>query len=193
MERMPTIWTIGHSTMPLASFLSLLRSNDIEYLVDVRSRPYSRFVPHYNREELRASLEGLDIGYVSMGSELGGRPHRKDHLDDQGHALYGKMAREPAFVAAIGRLERGCSQGRIAIMCGCGRPQDCHRRLLVGKVLCERCVTLRHILADGDVMEETSVPLGDSDMPSLFADEEQLWRSTRSVSPAPRPRASSAA
>lgn len=185
------LWTVGHSSMPLGSFLSTLEDHAIEFLVDVRSHPRSRFVPQFNREALDPSLERVGIKYVFLGLELGGRPRRKDHLDDDGHALYALMAREPAFESAIDRLVEGCVGHRIAIMCSCGSPENCHRRLLVGKVLCDRGVTLRHILTDGGVFEETLVALNDPEVPSLFGDEERMWRSTRSVSRARAPRASS--
>jgi uncharacterized protein (DUF488 family) len=193
MGRQATIWTVGHSNHDVESFIALLEQHEIGYLVDVRSYPYSRF-PHFDREQLASTLERQAIRYIFLGTELGGRPARTEHLDPQGHALYGKMAREPEFAAALERLVRGAAEHRIALMCSCGKPQDCHRRLLVGKVACERGAELRHILADGRTELETSVQL-ETDLvtPSLFGDDERRWRSTRSVSRRRRLRTSSTA
>jgi uncharacterized protein (DUF488 family) len=179
-----TVWTVGHSNHDVEAFLALVRGRQVAYLVDVRSHPYSRYAPHFNRDELEASVEACGIHYAFMGSALGGRPHSEDQLDADGHALYDRMASEPAFRTAIDRVLSGASEHRIALLCSCGRPHDCHRRLLVGKALCDRGAELRHILPDGDVMIEHAVELRDDhaqDM--LFGHDELPWRSTRSVSP----------
>jgi Domain of unknown function DUF488 len=92
------------------------------------------------------------------------------------------MAREPVFEAAIERLVAGARDHRVALMCSEADPHDCHRRLLVGKVLAERGVELRHILRDGRVQVEHRVELDPDGQGALFGSEEALWRSTRSVS-----------
>jgi len=188
------VWTVGHSNHDLEAFAALLRSHHIAYLVDVRSYPYSRFASHFNREELRATIESRGIRYVFLGLALGGRPQLDDQFDDEGHALYGKMSQEPAFTEAIDRLLRGASEHRLALLCSCGQPRDCHRRLLVGKVLCDRGAQLRHILPDGSLLTERSVALTENRAPdSLFGDDEPTWRSTQSVSHRRRLSASSRA
>jgi uncharacterized protein (DUF488 family) len=179
-----TVWTVGHSNHDVGVLLALVARHQIACLVDVRSHPYSRYAPHFNRDELQASLEECGIRYAYLGSALGGRPRREDQLDADGHALYDRMAMEPTFSDAIDRILRGASEHRIALLCSCGQPHDCHRRLLVGKVLCDRGVELRHILPDGDVLSERTVELKDDhaqDM--LFGHDELSWRSIRSVSP----------
>lgn len=180
----PAVWTVGHSNHDVEVLLALVRRHRIAHVVDVRSHPYSRYASHFNRDELQASIEGCGIRYTFLGSALGGRPAREDQLDADGHALYDRMATEPAFGEAIEAILRGVSEHRIALLCSCGQPHECHRRLLVGKVLCERGAELRHILPDGDVLSERSVQLRDDhaqDM--LFGHDELPWRSTRSVSP----------
>lgn len=183
MEAPQTVWTVGHSNHEVETFLDLVRCHQVAYLVDVRSHPYSRYVPHFNRDELRASVEACGIHYAFLGSALGGRPRGEDQLDADGRALYDRMAMEPAFSAAIDRVLNGASEHRIALLCSCGRPDECHRRLLVGKVLCDRGAELRHILPNGEVMIEHAVELRDDhaqDM--LFGHDELPWRSIRSVS-----------
>jgi uncharacterized protein (DUF488 family) len=195
MEDSPSIWTVGHSSHPIDAFLGLLAGERIEVVVDVRSYPFSRFAPQFNREELERALAAANLTYLFFGEELGGRPSRPHHYDADGHALYGEMAGEARFRKAIDRLLRGAQTRRIALMCSEGRPQDCHRRLLVGKVLAERGVTLRHIFPDASLVTEGEVSLagGEGGQGALFDEGDQAWRSTQSVSRRRRLNTSSAA
>ena len=177
-----TVWTIGHSNHGLDEFAQLLSDEQIEFLVDVRSFPYSRYAPHFNRDEFEAAMARRGVRYLFMGEELGGRPSSEDHYDAEGHALYGPMSEEAAFTPAVGRLIEGAGRHRIALVCSEGDPQDCHRRLLVGKVLADRGVELRHILPDGTIRTELSVALSDGHAQCSFFAEETPWRSTQSVS-----------
>lgn len=192
---MSTIWTIGHSNHEVGRFLELLERHRIDYVVDVRSHPYSRFAPHFSRDAIEQVLRQTKIAYLYLGSALGGRPARDDHYDDEGHALYEEMAKEPSFTEAINRLIAGAADNRIALMCSEGHAEHCHRRLLVGKVLTERGLELCHISPDGELDTETTVRLDPSDVqPSLFGGErEAQWRSSQSVSQKRRLNTSSAA
>lgn len=184
MDSVPRrIWTVGHSKHAISSFLGLLAATEIEFVVDVRSYPYSRFAPQFNREQLAPALEAAGLRYVFAGQELGGRPARAEHYDAEGHALYGEMALEPGFRQMIDRLVDGVHEHRIALLCSEGQPAECHRRLLVGKVLAERGVELHHILPDGGVCQEraVSIDLG-GQQAALFGEDGAAWRSPRSVS-----------
>jgi len=187
-----TVWTVGHSNHDVEVFLALVQHHRVAQVVDVRSHPYSHYASHFNRDELQASIEACGIRYAFLGSALGGRPRREDQLDGDGHALYDRMATEPTFSDAIEKILRGAAEHRIALLCSCGAPHECHRRLLVGKVLCDRGAELRHILPDGDVMTERAVELRDDHAQGmLFGHDELPWRSIRSVSPRRRLSASS--
>ena len=189
----PGIWTVGHSNHAIEPFLSLLSDNEIQFLVDVRSFPYSRFAPHFNRKALEPVLEAIGVRYLFAGQELGGRPSRAEHYDADGHALYGEMALEPGFQRMVDRLVDGAREHRIALMCSEGQPRECHRRLLVGKVLAERGIELHHILPDGEVCQERVVGLDShAGQASLLGQDGAPWRSTRPVSHRRRLSASSA-
>jgi uncharacterized protein (DUF488 family) len=170
-----SIWTVGHSNQSLEAFADLLTGNAIEVVADVRSHPYSRFAPHFNRAPLEAELRERGIEYRFLGRELGGRPALDEHYDEEGHALYGPMSEEPAFRDAVGALAGEAPARRIALLCSEADPRGCHRRLLVGKVLAERGVELRHILRDGAVEVEREVRL------------EPPWRSPQPVAHRRRP------
>jgi uncharacterized protein (DUF488 family) len=188
-----TIWTIGHSNQSFEAFARLLLDEEIDVVVDVRSFPYSRFAPHFNREDLAPALRERGIRYGYLGDELGGRPVKDEHYDGEGHALYGLMAQEPAFRQALDRVVAGARDHRVALMCSEAEPRSCHRRLLVGKVLAEQGVELRHILRNGSVEVERDVSIGEQEQGALFGTEEAVWRSTQSVSRRRRLSASSAA
>ena len=130
-----TIWTIGHSNHPLEVFLDLLVQHGIDAVVDVRSSPYSRYVSQFNREAIHAVLVDRAIQYVFLGDLLGGRVDDPRFYDDEGRVLYGQVAQSPGFCQGIQRLLGIAEQTRAAILCGEEDPTDCHRRLLVGRVL----------------------------------------------------------
>jgi len=176
------VWTVGHSNHDFDHFAGLLASQSIEVVVDVRSYPYSKYCPHFDREALKKALESKGLCYLYLGEELGGRPTKDSQHDEDGHALYGEMAQEPDFRAAIGRVVEGARKFRLALVCSEGDPHDCHRRLLVGKVLTDGGVELRHILPDAEVIAETTVELGNRDGQESLFEEEVPWRSTQSVS-----------
>ncbi len=159
-----------------------MQREEIEFVVDVRSYPYSRVAPQFNREELGPTLRDSGMRYLFLGDALGGRPGQPDHYDERGHALYDRMAGTPLFQDAVARLASGCHEHRIALLCSEGQPYECHRRLLVGKVLAERGIQLRHILPDGSVLHEQSVCLDTTKNQDALFGKEAAWRSTRSVS-----------
>ena len=71
-EKPLELYTIGHSTLEMDDFLRLLKENYIQVLVDVRSQPYSRFNPQYNRESFQHAMAYANIEYVFAGEHLGG-------------------------------------------------------------------------------------------------------------------------
>lgn len=179
--RRHTVFTVGHSTLDLDSFLNLLKKAGVTAVADVRSSPFSRRSPHFNRNELRAALKEIHVKYVFLGKELGGRPCASNLFCD-GVADYEKMALEPAFLKGIDRIAEGSTEHTIALMCSEHNPLDCHRCLLVGRVLTERKIPLEHILSNGKLasqhaLEEKLLSLVGSettDIKDLFATRDEL-------------------
>jgi uncharacterized protein (DUF488 family) len=191
--RMTTLWTIGHSNHPLDAFLDLLAQHRIEVLVDVRSSPYSRYADHFNREAIRPALHSRSIQYLYLGDLLGGRVEDQRYYDGDGRVLYGLLAESPGFCQGIERLSKGIEQFRVAILCGEENPANCHRRLLVGRVMQEHGVSLMHIRADGSVQSEAELAVEEAfrktkGQKTLFETEEpDEWKSIQSVSPRKTP------
>lgn len=185
----PTIWTIGHSTATIDVFLELLHTHKINAVADVRSAPYSARMPWFNENVVGQTLKAVDVQYLWIGDQLGGRPGDPSHYDDEGHALYGLMAETNSFEIGIERIEAAASKFRLAIMCSEEDPKDCHRNTLIGTVLRRRQhVVLEHI-RHGRPEPETDEHLLANLSPSQrhllydhpFPDFRPVWRSTHSL------------
>ena len=143
-----TVLTIGHSNHPQETFLGLLERHRVTALGDVRSTPWSRFNPHFNRKSLAGALAARGIEYLYLGRELGGRPD-DPVCYEEGRVRYDRVARTERFREGLDRVVRGAAEHRFALMCAEREPLDCHRTLLVGQALHERGTELAHIHADG--------------------------------------------
>lgn len=171
------VLTIGHSTQSFADFLRLLRLAEVTAIADVRSTPYSRHVPHFNRETLKEILSAEKIAYVFLGDELGGRPKTPEFYSD-GVADYEKMALSESFAHGLDRVFAGARTFRIALMCAERDPLDCHRCLLVGRALKDRGVNVRHIVGSGETIgqeeiEQLLLDMADRSSRDLFAPREE--------------------
>ena len=142
------VFTIGHSTHAIEAFLALLRLHHVTAVADVRSAPYSRFNPQYNRKPLTEALEAAGIRYVYLGRELGGRRDDPACYED-GRLRYDRVAATTSFKSGLVRVVRGIAKHRIALMCAEKEPLDCHRTLLVSRALDELGIDVAHIHADG--------------------------------------------
>lgn len=132
---MATLYTIGHSTRPLEEFIAVLQAHSIQTLVDIRSFPMSRRLPHFNREELEKSLAQSAIRYVWMPA-LGGR--RKKIRDDSPNLAlrndsfrnYADYMLTDSFRQGVEELVRLAEQSRTAYMCAERVYFQCHRMLV---------------------------------------------------------------
>ena len=142
------VLTVGHSNHPLETFVSLLRQHGVTRLADVRSAPYSRFNPQFNRKALDAALQAYGIAYLFLGHALGGRPEDRSCYEN-GRVRYDLLVQTPLYREGIDRVIETAEVERLALMCAEKEPLDCHRTLLVGRSLAARNVAVAHILADG--------------------------------------------
>ncbi len=150
----PAVLTIGHSTHSIEKFLGLIETHSVKVIADVRSAPYSRRHPQFNRDPLRQKLEEHGIRYVFCGQELGARPD--DPLCyENGRVLYRRLAGMPLFRSGIDFIVREARERRIALLCAEKEPLECHRTLLVARELVERGLPVSHIHADGHLETQT--------------------------------------
>jgi len=147
---MEPVFTIGHSTHAIEKFIGLLQAANVTVVSDVRSRPYSRMNPQYNREALRDTLATIGVKYVFLGKELGARSEDQSCYRN-GQVQYDLLAKTELFKKGIERIKAGSQSYRIALMCAEKEPLDCHRTILVSRELVGQGLDIKHILADGQI------------------------------------------
>lgn len=143
-----TLFTIGHSTHPQQRFIALLRQHGITALCDVRSKPYSRMNPQFNREELKQALRDCGIAYVFLGKELGARSEDPACYEG-GRVQYDRLSQTDLFRQGLERVQDGVKKYRLALMCAEKEPLECHRTILVARYLVLHGLDVEHIHADG--------------------------------------------
>lgn len=144
------IYTIGHSTHSIEKLVNLLTVHHITSVADVRSYPYSRFAPQFNRENLQVALRTAGISYVFLGRELGARPKdRTCYVEGTVH--YDRLARTKLFQEGLNRIVEGVRRHRIALLCAEKDPLTCHRAILVCRHLVNRDIKAQHILEDSQL------------------------------------------
>ncbi len=163
------LYTIGHSTHPIDRFLQLLDDWGIQCLVDVRTTPYSRFNPQFNRSALQNSLTQRGIKYVYLGNELGGRPSDPScyiprvlpaKSADYLHEIdYAEVMKRPWFLEGIRRLLELAGTQPTVILCSEGDPAKCHRHHLIASYLLANRpeVAVKHILKDGSLIDARGI------------------------------------
>lgn len=143
-----TIYTIGHSTIAEEKFVAWLRLHSIDVLLDVRSSPFSRHAPQFNRHTLSSWLDASRVKYYFGGKELGGRPSDRS-LYEGGQVNYERMRQTEAFRTAVRRLVQMAKRHSVVLLCAEAEPLECHRFLLVSRVLHAAGYAVEHILPGG--------------------------------------------
>ncbi|MFV9689917.1 MAG: DUF488 family protein [Desulfobacteria bacterium] len=169
------IFTIGYSTFSVDGFIETLNSNNITAIADVRSSPYSRFRPEFNRENLKQILLRNNIAYVFLGEECGARINAPECYIN-GKADYHLIANHPKFQEGLRRIREGLKRYRIALMCAEKDPITCHRTILICRQLRSKDIRIQHIMANDSVedhaeSEKRLMRLFKLDHPNLFITE----------------------
>ncbi len=153
------LFTVGHSTHPLARFLALLARHGVEALADIRRFPGSRKRPHFHRDSLAAALpkSGVECHWLEA---LGGRrPNRRDEppnlgLENEGFRNYADYMLSQEFQGGVARLLEVARRRRTALLCAEGLFWRCHRRL-VSDLLTAKGITVQHIMPTGELRPHT--------------------------------------
>lgn len=182
---MATLYTIGHSNISVEDFIKILKQHKIKILLDVRSAPYSKYVPHFNKRQLENHLKEAGFDYRYAGQHLGGRPDDEslyiEEINDSDTAKasdylkqvdYIKVMEQEWYRKGINRLIEIIStpeSGNLTLMCSEANPLECHRHhLLVRSLLdtkvrfIDEDIKVYHILKDGELQTVT---------PDDFSDE----------------------
>jgi uncharacterized protein (DUF488 family) len=143
------LFSIGHSHHEMGRLIELLEAADVTAVADVRSHPYSRRLPQFNRPDLDAALRASGIVYVFLGDLLGGRPAQPDLYDEDRRVDYWRVRAEPFFRQGLDRLARAREKYRVAMLCAEEDPLDCHRGLMIAPAMLERGLAPVHLRGDG--------------------------------------------
>jgi uncharacterized protein (DUF488 family) len=151
------LYTIGYGARTLDEFMAGLQEHRIEYVLDVRSAPYSKYKPEFSREALERTLKERGFRYLFMGDTLGGQPKDLDcYLE--GKVDYEKVRSKEFFQAGLERLKKACQQKlRAALLCSEGRPEQCHRSKLIGEALEAAGIPVAHIDESGELRTQAEV------------------------------------
>lgn len=143
-----TIYSIGHGNKKIEEFIEELKSFNILFLLDIRSKPYSKWSPQFNQNQLEIELNNNNIKYVFIGNMLGGLPNDRSCYDNNGKVVYDYIKQKLFFRQGLKRLiTANQKQINIAIMCSESNPCECHRSKLIGQELLNQDISIKHIIS----------------------------------------------
>jgi len=153
-----TLYSIGHGNKKIEDFIAELKSFDIEYLLDIRSKPYSKWNPQFNQGSLEIELKKNGIKYVFVGDTLGGLPKDRSCYDYNGKVVYDLIKEKDFFKEGLNRLITANDKKiKLAIMCSESKPEECHRSKLIGQELLKKGISLKHIVSDKRIKSQQLV------------------------------------
>jgi uncharacterized protein (DUF488 family) len=164
------LFSIGHSGHSLDHFLALLGQAGGSAVADVRSHPYSGWLPQFNRPDLREALRAQGIAYLFLGDALGGRPEQASLYDEDGRVNYERVRATDEFRRGLDQLCASLADYRVAMLCAEEDPLDCHRGLMITPALAARDLRPAHIRADGRLESTEEMEARLLDMAGLGAD-----------------------
>jgi uncharacterized protein (DUF488 family) len=158
---MTLVFTIGHSNREWSDFISILKENNVEVLVDVRRYPGSRACPQFNKEQMTTALQMENLTYVHI-EKLGGRRNNSDgkgnrhseNKDNDNNGWKNKSFRAYADYMATTSFREGVNEllslmkkyPNLAIMCAEAVPWRCHRRMIADYLIMVEGISVFDIL-----------------------------------------------
>lgn len=150
------IYTVGHSNHEVDQFIKLLQSYSIDIVVDVRSAPYSRHCPQFNKNTIEQVLSNNGMKYLFLGKELGARPDSPECYEHN-RVKYDKLKKTDLFRQGIERLKAGAGKCIVTLMCSEKDPINCHRTILISRVLKGEGIEVRHILDENKTVSQNEI------------------------------------
>lgn len=153
-----TVFSIGHGSKEIETLITELNSFEIKYLLDVRSKPYSKWNPQFNQSSLEMDLKESGIQYVFMGDKLGGLPEDRSCYDSNGKVVYDLIQQKRFFKEGLQRLiNANNNKVNLAVMCSESKPEECHRSKLIGQALLKCGISMNHIVSENKVKSQELV------------------------------------
>lgn len=151
IKQQSTLLTLGTSNNSWDAFRRLIDLSGADTIIDVRSRPYSRW-PHFGQPQFQTRLNYLGLPYVYLGHQLGG-------LMNGDEQTYDEISRSPEFSDGIEKVHEIAGKCRPLIVCAEHDPIQCHRFLLISRVLASEGADIAHLLQTGEIetQRETEV------------------------------------
>lgn len=175
---MKKLYTIGYSNFSIDDFILTLKNNNIDALADVRSQPYSRFKPEYNKENLDLVLNSNGIQYVFLGTQCGARSEDESCYIEE-RADYNLIKNTEIFQKGLERIRNGLERYSIVLLCAEKDPITCHRNILVCRNLKMDKLSINHIISRDEIetneeSEKRLLKLFNLDQNDLFSDRDSL-------------------
>lgn len=152
------IYTIGHSNYSVEKLIDMLKFYDINFVVDIRGTPYSKYNIQFDKETIKYTLTHSGFVYIYMAKELAAKRINKQSYNSEGYSDFEKVIHEDDFINGIQRLKIGCEKGyKIALLGAMQEPIRCHRSILVGRALRDYGFNVKHILDDYSIASQEDI------------------------------------
>ena len=149
---LPIIYTIGHSNREASELIQILHHYQTQLVADVRSEPYSKYSPQFNKETIKQVLINSGIKYLFLGKELGARP-KDQNCYINGKVSFEKLRASDIFKQGVSRLLAEAKKNNIVLMCSEKEPINCHRSILISRVLEQEGVEVKHIISETEMLD----------------------------------------
>ncbi len=150
-----TVYTVGYSGFSFDEFCKLLKKNEIQLVIDVRSVPFSKRYPEYNRDVLKNSLAQHRIYYRNYAHEFGARQEERRFYTKDGYLDFELFSKSEAFQEGVEKLCKSMQQNyTFTLMCAEKNPLDCHRAIMVSRAFSERGYKVVHLLPRNKVITQ---------------------------------------
>ena len=179
-----SILSIGYGNREIDDFIAILKEYAIEFLLDLRSKPYSKYKIDFSGKLFETNLQKNGIKYVFMGDSLGGLPSDTSCYTEEGYVDYSQMESKKFYQDGVKRLITAHEKKiPLVIMCSESKPHECHRSKLIGETLQKNGIELRHIDETGNILlQQDVIAKLKNNQPSLFGEKKQVFTSRKKSS-----------
>ncbi|RYG47862.1 DUF488 domain-containing protein [bacterium] len=156
---MSTILTAGYGNRGFAGFIELLKSHGVTHFVDVRSVPQSSYWEDFRRQNLEHLIPQTGLRYVWMGDTLGGVKDSPILCKDPKAVDLEPLRHTDLMKIGVEKVKQAAAREgwKLCLVCGCLRPENCHRSRLVAPAILEAGLDLRHIDERGELLTQAEV------------------------------------